>query len=480
MLIGIDVGTTAVKAALFDLTGHAVKSFSQRYPTLRPQPSHAEQNSQDWMRLVLAALSELSSAVTEGSIHAIGLCSQVNTHVFVNDNGTPLLPAFTWQDGRCAEEALKLDAQITAQQKFEWWGAPLPIDASHVLSRMAYVQSHHPEIWRATRWVLAPKDYCLFHLTNEVVTDPMTAFGVVESNLTIVPKLIDLVAGAAIRLPPLVPFTKIIGRVRTGLPCEGVPVINCTMDAWAGMLGAGVSENGQGLYLSGTSEILGIVSARKAPVPGVIAFPKCEGITLHAGPTQSGGGSIEWLSKLIGKTPIEISELAAGVDTSQPLPMFLPHLEGERAPLWDINSRASISGLSSSMGAAEVSRATLEGVGYSARLVIESLEASALVAPSEFNHSGGGAASNIWCQIRADILGRPIKRMKMLDSGVLGAALMAGTGIDIFHSLQDAAKNFVLLDRVFEPDKSEQNRHRVRFENYKLLYQQLIPWNATK
>ena len=139
MLIGIDVGTTAVKAALFDLMGNAVRTYSQRYPTKRPMSGHAEQDPADWMRLVLGALSELAGCVPAGSIQAIGLCSQVNTHVFVDESGRALLPAFTWQDGRCAEEAAHLDALVSTEDKLSWWGAPLPIDASHVLSRMAFV-----------------------------------------------------------------------------------------------------------------------------------------------------------------------------------------------------------------------------------------------------------------------------------------------------------------------------------------------------
>ena len=231
MLIGIDVGTTAVKAALFDLAGNAVKTISQRYPTNRPCPGHVEQDPDDWMRLVLLALAELAAAALPGSIQAIGLCSQVNTHVFVDAAGKALLPAMTWQDGRCAEVALRLDAQISTGEKLGWWGAPLPIDASHVLSRMAHVQRHHGAAWKETRWVLAPKDYCLAHLTGEVVTDPMTAFGVIDGNLEIVPRLLSLVEASESRLPPLAPFTKIIGRIRGGLPCAGVPMVTGAMDA---------------------------------------------------------------------------------------------------------------------------------------------------------------------------------------------------------------------------------------------------------
>ncbi len=474
MLIGIDVGTSTVKASLFDLKGNAIKTFAQRYLTTRPAPTQVEQNPADWMKLTLCALAEFNTRQVE----AIGLCSQVNTHVFTDEAGQALLPAITWQDGRCAAVAAELDAEISTAEKILWWGAPLPIDASHVLARMAYVAKHHPDVWAKTRWVMAPKDYCLFHLTGQVATDPMTAFGIVDSTLALVPRLLDLVPGAARRLPPLVPFTQIVGKIRGGLPHAGVPMVAGAMDAWSGLLGAGVCEQGQGLYLSGTSEILGIVSSQKKPVQGVIAFPECEGIVLHAGPTQSGGASVEWLSRLLGQSPAALSELAAQADVTKPLPIFLPHLEGERAPLWDINARASLSGLNSSMNAAEIARAVFEGVGYSARLVMDSLEASACVSPSVINHSGGGASSDMWCQIRADILNRPLRRLKNRDAGVLGAALMAGTGIKIFGTLKQAAKSFVQVDREFEPNVREVERHKHGYRRYKALYMHLKAWNV--
>ena len=478
MLIGIDVGTTAVKAALFDLQGNGLRSFAERYATSRPLAGHVEQNPDDWLRLVLAALTSLSDGVPSGGIKAIGLCSQVNTHVFVDESGHALMPALTWQDGRCAEEAAKLDVQISEAEKLSWWGAPLPIDASHVLSRIAYVQKHHANVWRKTRWVLAPKDYCIMQLTGAIVADPMTSFGIIDGTLTKLVPLMDLVHGAELRLPPLAGFTEVIGKIRHGLPCAGTFMVTGAMDAWSGLLGAGVGNDGQCVYLSGTSEILGIVSSQKQPTAGVIAFPKCEGIVLHAGPTQSGGASVEWLSRLLGRTAEEISVLAATADTKKALPVFLPHLEGERAPLWDIKARASISGLSSAMGAPELARAVLEGVGYSARLVFEALEASACCKPLVINHSGGGASPDIWCQIRADILGRPIQRTKVRDAGVLGAAMMAAVGSGVFSSLRNAAREFVQMDRVFEPDAAEQMRHANGFALYRALYRDLIPFNA--
>lgn len=478
MLIGIDVGTTAVKAALFDRRGHILNSFGERYPTSRPAPGHAEQDPEDWVRLVLRALATLSDGLQPGKIAAIGLCSQVNTHVFADDKGNALMPAITWQDGRCAAEAARLDGEISQEEKIAWWGAPLPIDASHVLSRMAHVARHHPDVWRKTRWVMAPKDFCIMRLTGAAAGDPMTSFGLIDGKLQLVSRLTDLVPGAALRLPPLAPFTKVIGHIRSSLPAAGTPMVTGAMDAWSGLLGAGVSEERQCVYLSGTSEILGIVSSQRAPTPGVVVFPEYEGIVLHAGPTQAGGASVEWFSNLLGCSPATLSELAASASTSRPLPVFLPHLDGERAPLWDVTSRASFAGLSSVMGAAELARAVLDGVGYSARLLLESLEASAGCRPDAIHHSGGGSVSDLWCQIRADILGRPLHRTAVRDAGVVGAALMAGTGAGLFPSLQDAARTFVKMDRTFEPNTAERERHERGFAAYQLLYKQLIPVNA--
>ena len=479
MLIGIDVGTTAVKAALYDYQGKMLNSFAERYPTLMPAIGYVEQNPDDWMRLVRSALTTLSQDLPRGAIKAVGLSSQVNTHVFADAAGNALMPAITWQDGRCANEAAHLDAQISEEEKLSWWGAPLPIDASHVLARMSHVQKHHEDIWQITRWVMAPKDYCIMQLTGAVIADPMTCFGIVDGALHKIPKLLALVEGAEKRLPPLGGLTEVIGNIREGLPCAGAKMVTGAMDAWSGLLGAGVCDEGQCVYLSGTSEILGIVSSRKIPTPGVIVFPKCEGIVLHAGPTQSGGASVEWLSRLLGQTASGISGLASSANPKQPLPLFLPHLEGERAPLWDTKARASFSGLSSAMGAPELARSVLEGVGYSAKLVLESLQKSGDLEPEIINHSGGGASSDIWCQIRADILGRPILRTKLRDAGVLGAAMMAGVGSGLFPSLKSAALHLVQPDRIFLPDQSEQERHMKNFELYQLLYINMITFNAT-
>jgi xylulokinase len=478
-LVGVDVGTTSVKAALFDVGGTMLSNWSRPIATARPGAAAVEQSPADWIAGVLEGLARVLQGAPHGRVAGLGLCSQVNTHVFVDEAGEALAPAIVWQDGRSVEEAARLDALVPEAKRLEWWGAPLPIDASHVLSRMAWMARVHPEVWRATRWVMAPKDYCLLKLTGETSADPLSSFGVVDSELRLIEGLIGLVPGALERMPALRGVVEPVGRIRPGLPGAGLPVVNTTMDAWTGMLGAGAAGDGDAVYLSGTSEVVGIVSRVRVPTPGVIAFPTCEGIKLHAGPTQAGGASVAWLAALLGRAPEEISQLAAAGDANSATPVFLPHLQGERAPLWDIAARASFSGLDASMGAPQVARSVLEGVAYSVRLLLGALEQSSGVTVSRLRHAGGGARSDVWCQIRADALQRPIDRVANLESGLAGAAMLAGLGTGVFGTLGEAVHRMSRIERTFVPNPAIKSRHDHGFGRYLDLYHRLKGFGAS-
>ncbi|MEX0852544.1 MAG: FGGY-family carbohydrate kinase [Bauldia sp.] len=476
-LVGIDVGTGAVKATLVDLDGTVLGSSARAYPTSRPTPGHVEQSPDDWTDAVLAALAGLESAHDLGDLVGVGLSSQANTHVFVDDAGEPLLPAMVWQDGRCDTDAAVLDARITAEQKIAWFGGPMPIDASHALSRMAHVARLHPDLYARTRHVLLPKDYCALHLTGEVAADPISSVGLVDGELDYVEDLIALVPGAREKLAPLRDFTHRVGVVRAGLPCAGTPVFVGAMDAWSGMFGIGATRDGDAMYLSGTSEVLGLISHRVVPTPGVIVFPPYKGITLHAAPTQSGGNSFAWLSTLLGRDLDDLSSLVAGTPASASVPLFLPHLQGERAPLWDIRSRGVFARMETTTGPGELSRSVMEGVAFSARLAFEAVERSAGGSVDRVNIGGGGARSDVWCQIRANALGKTIRRVKVLDAGTLGAAVIAGVGAGALPSLEAGVDRLVAFDRTFEPDTQARDYYDAKFGKYRELYTDLERFN---
>jgi xylulokinase len=154
---------------------------------------------------------------------------------------------------------------------------------------------------------------------------------------------------------------------------------------------------------------------------------------------------------------------AAGVAPGAEGVVFLPHLQGERAPLWDADARGVLVGLRADHGPAPVGRAVLEGVACSARHLLEAIEAAAGAPVPALRASGGAARSDVWCQIKADVLGRPLHRLRVIDSGALGAALLAGVGAGLLPDLAGAAREMVHVERTFAPD--ERNR-----EGYDALY----------
>lgn len=476
-LIGIDVGTTAIKAVLIDAAGNRLASFARPYPMQRPAPGVAEQDPRDWMDGILGALAGFAAEHDLSGLAGIGICSQVNTHVFVDAAGAPLRPAIVWQDSRAAPDAAGLDARVSAEDKLAWFGGPLPIDASHALSRMAHVRRTEPEIYGRTRHLLLPKDYCVLQLTGAVGSDPISAVGLVGRDGYVAP-LLDLVPGAAERLPPLFGFSHVAGRVRGGLPCAGVPVVVGAMDAWGGMFGVGVVRDGDAMYQSGTSEIPGIVSSTVNPTAGVILFPPYEGIVMHAAPTQSGGASLAWLGALLGRTPEEMSALAGGIAPSDAVPLFLPHLQGERAPIWDAASRGVFARLDPRAGRAEMVRSVMEGVAFSVRWAFEALQASAGRQVAIANIGGGGARSDVWCQIRADALGMALRRTAVPDSAAIGAAILAGLGSGVMANLAEAAGRLVQFDRTFEPDSAQRGYYDHKFGKYRELYEALRAFNG--
>lgn len=476
-LIGIDVGTTALKAVLIDAAGNRLAAYAEPYPIARPAPGHAEQEPGDWMAAIANALAAFARDHDLSAVAGIGICSQVNTHVFAGADGVPLLPAILWQDQRAAPEAADLDARITADQKLGWFGAPIPIDASHALARMEYVRRHRPEVWAGTRHVLLPKDYCVLQLTGAVGSDPVSAVGLVGQR-GYVGELLDLVPGAAERLPSLHPMSHVAGRVRDGLPCAGVPVVVGTLDAWGGMFGVGVVADGDAMYQSGTSEIAGIVSARVTPTPGVIVFPPYEGIVLHAAPTQTGGAALAWASRLFERNPAAFCELAGTVPPSDAIPLFLPHLEGERAPYWDSSTRGVFARIDTRAGAPEMARSVLEGVALSVAVAFGALETSAGLKLTSANIGGGGARSDLWCQIRADALGFALRRAAVPEAAALGAAILAGLGSGLMTSLADAVRRLVTFNRVFEPDPALRGYYRDKRGKFEELYRALRPFNS--
>ncbi len=455
LILALDIGTTSVKAAVIGLDGRCQDQFAESHPTARPGTYIVEQDPSDWTSRMDRAVAQVVAAGLAPRIAAIGLTSQVNTHLCLNARGRSLMPAIVWQDSRAAVEAAELDAAVTLAQKLNWWGAPMPIDASHALSRMLWVARHKPQVWAQTSRVVLPKDFCLAHLTGEYRTDPVSNIGLTDAGGAYIAGVLDLVPGAASRMAPLAAVTDIMGRVRPGHALAGVPVVTGTMDGWCALYGAGGGQDGTGVYVSGTSEVLGIVAETVQPSSGVIVFPDLGGVRLHAGPTQSGGAALAWFCALAGQMPDAVEAMVAANPRAPLTPLFLPHLQGERAPLWNPSLRGVFLGMDQETGLPDLARAVYEGVALSARHVLGVLERSANVVPETLICGGGGFRSAQWTQIRANVLGRPLTALEVNEPTLLGVAALAAHGTGHFTSLAAAHRAMVRHGLTVTPDPAQ-------------------------
>lgn len=474
MIAGFDVGTTAVKGVYFDVaSGRVMAQAIWEYPVHRPRAGHAEQDPDDWLTGLRECHAALQRACPSAAPGSIGICSQVNTHVFVDRDLGHVLPAISWQDQRCADVAAELDGAV-GEDRERIFGGPFTIDASCALSRAVWVQRHEPDAWQRTAWILSPKDYCIAQLTGTVVTDRISPVGLVGADGRYLEDALALVEGARERLPMLADFDALAGVTdgRSGLP-GGVPVSVGTMDAWSSVYGSGVVEGGQGVEISGTSEIVGLMARHPGSAEGVISFPPVRGRFLHAGPTQAGGDALRWIAAILG-FGVDEALARAAVATPQPL-VFLPHLAGERAPLWNSDARSVFLGITSSTDPGALVRAVLEGVAHAARQLREACEVAARYRASTLRLSGGGAQSALWNQIKADAHQCELERVASLLTGCVGAALMGGVAAGVETDLESWAARTVAVSGRYEPDAAGAARLDDLHAIYRSTYQALQP-----
>lgn len=474
--IGFDIGTTSVKGRVFDSAGHSVASFTENYPKIFPQNNWVEQDPNVWTSLIYKALRKFSLSVELNKVTAICLCSQVNTHVFTDEDGVALSPAIVWSDTRTKDIASEIDAQFSTKDRLRIWGFDFVIDASFSLSRAVWMERNRPDIWKKTKWVMSPKDFCNVALCGVVASDAFSSIGLVNAQGQYVSGLDEFCSGFSDKLPPLKDMFDKIGETQLAeFPDLKASIFAGTMDAWGNFIGSGVVEPGRGALICGTSSIVGVMSKDINSTKGIIAFPPFDGHVLHAGPTQAGSDAFVWFTKLADRNLNGFFEEVAQRDINKSSVLFLPHLEGERAPLWDPNARGTFIGLTLQHDIVDMGLAVLEGVAYSERQVFEGCCEAAGFRPDSLQLSGGASRNDLWSQLRSDCLGVKLERLSIRDSGVLGAALIANVGVGNFSSVANAAQNLVKTEKVFSPNKDRQALFDIRYAFYRSAYISLKP-----
>ena len=405
-LVGLDLGTTRLKAAAYRPDGTLLAATSRPLAISRPFAGWVEQEPEGWWQAVRDVLGEI------GGADALAICGQINTHVFLDGDGRPLRPAISWADIRSAEIGR---------------AASPPVPASSAEARYRWLRANEPAVASRVRRIVVPKDFLNFRLTGAFATDPSSAPDLVVGTAyraTIAPDLRAM-------LSPIAPETEVLGTV------GGMRVAVGAMDSVAAVYGCGDLDAGTAFDVSGTSETVGILSRQERPSLGIRGVVVMPAHYLHAGPTQAGAGSVEWALAAYAPnlTWDGFFDAARSAGPRFDGPIFLPYLLGERAPLWDPEARGVFFGLSTAHVQAHLCRAALEGVAFAIRHLLETIESGIPERASRIFVSGGGAVSALWNQIKADVTGRVVCRPDNVETGTLGAAMIAAAAAGVYPSL---------------------------------------------
>lgn len=427
--LGLDFGTTSVKALLVSATGAVQGRATAAYPSRRGIAGEAEQDPQDYLAAARQAIA--ASGAAEVTVDGIGLAGQTPTLVLVGADGQAVRPALTWQDQRATAEARILERAFGSSEPL--FGTNLPWTAGYPPAKLLWLVENEPQAVSRTRWVLQPKDFVGFRMTGSPLSDPWSSKGLchVRRHAPAV-ELLETVRWDASVAPPLHQAWEPRGTVTKsaaaefGLP-EGVPVAVGWSDALAAMLAVGVFDQPVGFAISGTSSIVGVsVAGAEDAHPRLFYIPPtCAPLGVHYGPTESSGASIEWLARLLRCESHEVLEWASSQPVTHEGPLFVPYLAGERAPIWRTDVRGVLLGLSGGDGPAELARAVVMGVCLSERDVLAVAEEHLGQGAGEVAVAGRGVSESPWYEARLAVLGRPIRLLDEPDASALGAAMLA-------------------------------------------------------
>ena len=470
IVLACDLGGTSFRAALVDDTGAIRVQHAIAGPASRDDASGRSEVEPDaWWDLLVEACAGLAAEEEPAlfnAIEAVAICGVTRTQVFLDRDGHPLRPAMTWKDTRADALAARLRERLDPAHP-----ESAAVNAFHPLARLAWLGEQEPGSFATLACLLEPKDYLNFCLTGRRASDPVSMARLLAAAAPHAGhNLLEAAGIPAAILPEMLEPWDQVAPVQPGLPAPldrlvGKPVFCASNDTWAAVVGLGAMREGFAYNISGTTEVLGVVGREPARAEGLLTVD-WRGLFQLGGPSQTGADTVSWLLALLGRDGAavgqEIAALLAGPRQPQPL-LFLPYLQGERVPYWDPSLRGALVGLNRRHGPTDLAFAVLEGVACLNRIVLERAEAALGRAATEIRFGGGAAANPIWGQIKADLCGRPVVVAASQEPGLLGAAIVAFTGLGRFTSLANAQQKLVSVARRFEPDQ-------VRKPAYDALY----------
>jgi len=469
-LVGLDVGTTGVKALALSPEGDVLARAEESYELSTPHPGWAEQDPEDWWRAAERAL-----AVLGGETTSIGLSGQMHGLVVLDDRDHVLRPAILWNDQRTEAECVEIEQrvgltrliQLTGNRALTGFTAP----------KLLWLRRHEPTTYAQVAHVLLPKDYVRLRLTGEHAIDAADASGTLLFDVARrrwSREMLEALEVDAAWLPRALESPEVSGET-----AAGIPVAAGAGDQAAAALGVGVDRPGPVSVVLGTSGVVFAALPAFAADPQARVHAFCHAVPggWHAmGVMLSAAGSLRWLRDVLGsrggydELTAAAEEWPAGTEGLT----FLPYLSGERTPHADPHARAAFAGLTLRHDRGALVRAVLEGVAYGLRDSLELLRELG-VDPRDGRVSGGGARSELWLRILASVLGLPIRRTTADEGSAYGAALLGGVAAGVFRDVHEAVATCVRLLDPVDPDPQWVDAYEHGYRRFQLLYPALRP-----
>lgn len=467
-VLAIDLGGTSLRAALMD--GEGLPLASAVVPA-RWQ-GQAETDPSLWWSAMVQACGRLAEDHPSAfrSIEAVAVCGMTRTQVFFGHGGRVLRPAITWhstQAKECAERSLAAvkDTGCPEAEHF---------NAFHPAARLLWLKECERSNFDAVTAVVDPKDFLVFKLTDAIVSDRVSQARLMgAAHKASGTSLFDVLGLDATVRPPLAGICEIVATVSPGMPppfnqIAGRAVLCGSTDSWSGVAGLGAARAGYAYNISGTSEVFGVIADAEASAPGLVSVDWDHGLWQLGGPSQSGADAVSWLLGLLGNNDPDPNAIGTAVASLLDQPrnerpiLFLPFLKGERTPYWDPDLRGAFFGVSRQHGPTDFLWAVFEGIAFLNKVVLERAESSMGQRVREVRFGGGAGHTLRWAQLKADILGRRVVTCEAREPGLLGAAIIAWTGIGKFGSFAEGQEKLVRVAHSFEPCAA-------RFETYDRL-----------
>lgn len=487
LVIGLDSSTSATKAIAWTPEGRPIAEGRSPIPLASPAPDWYEQNPDDWWNSACAALRELLACVSPARIAAIGISAQRETFVPLAADGRPVRPAIIWMDRRCGDEVSWLSAQVGRRRIHEISGKP--VDLAPAAYRMAWMLRKEPEAYRRTVIFADVHGYLTWRLTGHFRTswasaDPLGLFDI--RNKAWSGEILKVLQVQPEQLPPAMAPGSVVGSVNekaaalTTVPA-GTPVVAGGGDGQAAGLGVNALTSGRAYLNLGTAVVAGVHSTDYRVGRAWRTMSSCcgDGYYLETS-LRSGVFLVDWFldncaggiskSEVRGRLECQAASLPVGSGGV----LAVPYWGAVMTPYWDPDARGCLVGLSGAHRTAHLYRALLEGIALEQAMVTAMIEQDAGIQVREFVAMGGGAESDLWCQIIADACGKPVKRSRTVEASSLGAAMCAAAGAGWFDGVPAAAEAMSAeITRVTEPCANRVLRYTELLEIYREIYPRL-------